>query len=181
MVELTLLTRRLVREAFDYDPLTGVLTRRQLSREWFRSDQDWRGWNRRWAGREAGAVNAGKYKQVSALGKQALYVHRVIWLWMTGEWPSEIDHRDRDRSNNRWSNLRDVSHLKNGRNQGMRKNNTTGVTGVYRQKTGRFWASIGSKPAGDFKYLGTFDTLWEAGEARQLAQEQYGYSSGHGT
>ena len=175
------LTQQFVREAFDYDPETGVLTRRRLDRRWFRRDQDWRDYNRRWAGLEVGGVTSSKYVQVTILGEQALYVHRVIWLWMTGDWPDEIDHRDRDRRNNKWSNLREVSHTENGRNQRMRKNNTTGVTGVYRTKQRKFWASIGSSRAGNFKYLGRFDTLGEAGEARRMAQEQYGYSPGHGT
>ena len=32
--------------------------------------------------------------------------HRIIWMWMTGEDPGEmeVDHIDRDRFNNRWSN-----------------------------------------------------------------------------
>ncbi|WP_428999737.1 HNH endonuclease signature motif containing protein [Stenotrophomonas maltophilia] len=44
--------------------------------------------------------------------------HRLAWLYMTGQWPSgEIDHINHDRSDNRWHNLRDVSHQANQQNR----------------------------------------------------------------
>ena len=44
--------------------------------------------------------------------------HRVIWLWMTGKWPeNDIDHEDRDATNNRWNNLGDKTKADNNRNR----------------------------------------------------------------
>lgn len=41
-------------------------------------------------------------------------VHRVIWKIVTGKEPPEmIDHIDRDKHNNRWSNLRGCTHSEN--------------------------------------------------------------------
>lgn len=44
--------------------------------------------------------------------------HRIVWLWVTGKWPrGNIDHIDKDAMNNRWSNLRDVTHKENMSNK----------------------------------------------------------------
>lgn len=49
---------------------------------------------------------AGDY-MITKLGGLRIYLHRLIWYWMTGEDPDhEIDHRDTDKTNNRWDNLR---------------------------------------------------------------------------
>ena len=38
--------------------------------------------------------------------------HRLAWFWTHGYWPTEIDHINRDRTDNRLANLRDVPHAK---------------------------------------------------------------------
>ncbi|WP_424031702.1 HNH endonuclease [Methylocella sp.] len=41
-------------------------------------------------------------------------VHRVVWLWKTGEWPfPEVDHEDRNGTNNRWTNLHEATSTQN--------------------------------------------------------------------
>ena len=41
--------------------------------------------------------------------------HRLAWLYVTGSWPSQdIDHIDGDPTNNRFANLREVTHQENG-------------------------------------------------------------------
>ncbi len=52
--------------------------------------------------------------------KKTKPVTHVIWYWMTGEWPKKdrvIDHIDRDPSDNRWKNLRNVTRSQNNRNR----------------------------------------------------------------
>jgi hypothetical protein len=47
--------------------------------------------------------------------------HRRAWLYMTGEWPRlEIDRKNHNPSDNRFINLRSVSHQENHKNHGQR-------------------------------------------------------------
>lgn len=59
---------------------------------------------------------------VSTINKDGYYVvkldghvylaHRIIFFMETGRWAEPtVDHEDRDRLNNRWSNLREASFL----------------------------------------------------------------------
>lgn len=94
-----------VRTLFNYDPETGKLTRRLTTS------------SRARAGAIVGCKNTAGYLVVR-VGPTLHYVHRIIWLWMTGEWPvNVIDHIDRAPDNNKWDNLRDVSHSDNVMNK----------------------------------------------------------------
>lgn len=94
---------------------------------------------------------------------------------MTGEWPDKrMDHRDLDRSNNRWSNLRLASNTENGANRAKGKNNTSGHKGVSWCKNRQKWQA-GIKINYRRKALGRFDTKEEAAAAYAVAaQELFG-------
>ena len=50
---------------------------------------------------------------------------------MTGDLPTgQVDHRDTNRANNRWGNLRLATLTQNNRNVGIQRNNSTGFKGV---------------------------------------------------
>lgn len=116
------------------------------------------------------------YYWVRLLGWMYL-VHRLAWLYQTGNHPNgEIDHVNGDRKDNRWSNLRDVSPFDNARNQGERKDNTSGCRGVGRK--GKRWHARISQNGTRFS-LGTFDTKEEAIEARKRAEEMLEYHPNH--
>lgn len=86
--------------------------------------------------------------------------HRLAWLYMTGEWPPEdIDHRDLNRKNNRWENIRSATRSQNNANQSVRKDNKSGYKGVS-LKAGKWWAQICVR--GERRSLGRFATLEEA-------------------
>lgn len=66
--------------------------------------------------------------------------HRLSWFYMTKEWPkSQIDHINRNKSDNSWKNLRCVSGSENMTNTGIRSDNTSGTKGVYWHKTKNRW------------------------------------------
>lgn len=86
------------RQLFRYDPSTGVLYRRHAS------------------GERVGAAKSNGYLVVSVRAKN-YQVHRLIWLMVHGKWPDgDIDHINRIKTDNRITNLRDVSHQANMRN-----------------------------------------------------------------
>jgi hypothetical protein len=51
------------------------------------------------------------------IGRRMYAQHRLAWFYVNGQWPEgEIDHRDRDRTNNRFGNLRLASRKQNAEN-----------------------------------------------------------------
>jgi hypothetical protein len=95
----------------------------------------------------------------------------LAWLYMTGEWPRmEIDHEDRNPSNDKWSNLRLATEGQQAMNHSIHSHNTSGITGVY-QRGEKYCARI------KFEYkhiwLGTFDTEEDAIDARRAAEVKY--------
>ena len=99
---------------------------------------------------------------------------------VTGSFPvNEIDHRDQDKDNNRFDNLRDVTRQVNSRNHRIQNRNKTGVTGVfYEAKRRKYRASIRV----NYKtiHLGRFDSIEDAAKARAAANLKYGFSPNHG-
>jgi hypothetical protein len=165
-----------------YDPETGVLTWRERPREHFATVQVWSAWNARLAGTEAGYAERDQrtfYRRVKINGR-LYFAHRLTFLLFWGAWPEEgIDHIDGDGLNNRWDNLRSVSHQENLRNARQRLDNTSGVNGVCWNKRARKWrAEI--MVDGRRLHLGLFRTLEEAAAARLVANEQYNYTKRHG-
>lgn len=81
------------------------------------------------------------YIRVSKDGKRYL-AHRVAFLFMTGEWPKDdIDHKDQDRTNNKWDNLRECSRSQNLGNQ--RKTRGSSIYKGVTKNRGRWVAQLG--------------------------------------
>lgn len=80
----------------------------------------------------------------------------------------EVDHKDRDPSNNRRDNLRPATHIQNQANS--RGSSRTGFKGVYPNKD-RFAAAITVNYSK--VHLGTFDTPEEAHMAYMEAAAHY--------
>lgn len=68
-------------------------------------------------GDEAGSVERKGYIVIN-VGRGGLYkAHRLAWLYVYGEWPkNQLDHIDRDKKNNRISNLREATNSQNQQN-----------------------------------------------------------------
>jgi hypothetical protein len=158
-----------LRECF-FMPSDGELTWRVRPRSHFPDNRSHSTWNSRYAGRSVGAARKG-YRTLR-LKKDGVSVqlqaHRVIWALIYGAWPEQyIDHINRDRTDNRIANLRDVPQDVNGRNNG--KANGTGLIGAYRRRT-RFVSMLNVN--GKQTYLGSFSTAEQANSAYLQAKHQ---------
>ncbi|OWZ90449.1 hypothetical protein B9J07_28095 [Sinorhizobium sp. LM21] len=148
------ITHERLLELLSYDPLTGIFTRRIGVR-----------------GHEAGSV-VGTVKDgyvCITLDKKFYLAHRLAWFYMTGSWPlRQIDHKDRDRSNNRWLNLRLATNQQNTVNRDLNSNNTSGSKGVsYDKARGKWRAQISI--GGSRTLIGRFD-LKSVAEAAYRAE-----------
>lgn len=152
----------LARQIFNYDPDTGVFTYKVQ-----------RGPMR--AGTEAGSINAEGYIQMRLDGKLQ-YAHRLAVLLITGQWPEGyVDHKDTNRANNRWRNLRVVTQVVNNRNRSPHRNNTSGQVGVSWDSSRGLWAAnigVGAQMV----HLGRFSFYEDAVSARLGAEIKYGYA-----
>lgn len=95
-------------------------------------------------GDRAGFMYGKGYRAVKICGK-TIYEHRVVWLIETGDWPLEdVDHINRVRSDNKFSNLREASRSENKQNQkgAYPTNKNSGLLGVYRQPNDTWQARV---------------------------------------
>ena len=147
-------TAERVRQLLNYDPETGKWTWRVA-----------RGCRR--AGSGAGTVN-GRYLTIKVDGV-FYYAHVLALLYMTGEWPpDDVDHKDVDSSNCRWSNLRPATRTLNIANSSLRKDNASGCKGVsWHKAAGKWVARIGI--GGQRIHLGCFDTIEAASSIYEKA------------
>lgn len=152
-----ILTQSRLRELFDYDPDTGVFTRR-VGRGGVAL-----------VGRKVGNYAGGGYLKVS-INKRNEYLHRLAWLYMYGKYPNGvIDHINGVKDDNRLTNLRDVTRSENQHNMSTRINCWTGCLGVSWVAKSCKWKvriTVRHKEI----HLGLFATLAEAIAARQAAK-----------
>lgn len=108
------------------------------------------------------------YASMRINGRQEM-VHRYISKPAGGE---VVDHINRNKKDNRRSNLRNTNKSVNAYNSKRRSTNTSGRTGVFfRNDTGKWAAEI--KNNGRKFTLGSFQTFEEACMAREKAEAHF--------
>jgi len=124
------------------------------------------------AGAVAGTINDRGYRRLQISGKR-YYVHRLAWLYVTGEWPTDdIDHIDLNRANNRFSNLRPATRSQNLANTRPRTRNSSGLKGVSWNRNAHKWrADICID--GKTRFLGYFTTPAAAHDAYNSAATEH--------
>lgn len=165
---MNIISQKELKDHLIYEPFTGL----------FR-------WRKGRAGTQAGSVaghdwiskKGEKYRIIFILGR-SYRAHNLAWIYMTGAPPkNEIDHKDRDGLNNRWSNLRDATRSQNQANTRLYKNNTSGYRGVsFVPEASRKnpYRALFRSDKGKI-HLGYYPTAEAAAEAwRKAAVERYG-------
>ncbi|MCC4260797.1 HNH endonuclease [Pseudomonas aestusnigri] len=127
-------------------------------------------------GDEAGTLRKSDGRIVIRVDGRTYLRYRLAWLWVTGKWPTrEIDHMDGDPSNDRISNLREVSRVLNQQNirSPVKTKKSSQFLGVFANKPGRAapWRAA-IQDRGRQIYLGAFMTEMEAHEAYLSAKRR---------
>ena len=145
-----------LQKALTYNPLTGIFC-------WDSARPKIR------VGQQAGHLKKPQgYIYIEINGK-CYSAHRLAWFYCNKEWPTgQIDHKNRNRADNRIDNLRIAT---NGQNRANSKTtNKHGLKGVFHcgwLKTKPWKSSI--KHMGNVIYLGLFATKEEAHSAYKNA------------
>jgi hypothetical protein len=128
-----------------YDADTGLLYWLARTPDMFTDNAMWTAkqvcasWNSKHAEKEAlTAISNIGYKN-GLVGGYGFMAARIIWKLVHGYDPIEIDHINRVKTDNRLINLREVDRALNCRNRGLLCNNTSGVSGVYLEKSSGLW------------------------------------------
>ena len=148
-----------LKQILNYDPETGIwITRvkRKLS-----------------AGSVAGWVDKDGYT-ILTINCKNYRSGRLAWFYMTGDWPPvKVDHKDTNRANDKWGNLRLATNSQNGANRSVQANNSLGVKGVFFNPSCRLRPYLaGIRVDGKSKHIGSFSTIEEASEAYQNAARE---------
>ena len=151
----SMLTHERLKEVLYYAKRTGRFT-------WIKASG-----RRSAVGSRAGWSVPSGYRRINIDG-QAFLEHRLAWFYVYAAWPkAQLDHRNLDKSDNRFSNLREATPTQNMLNKPRYKNNTSGFIGfTYYKPTGVWRAEL--RINGQHVYLGQFPTAEAASAAYQV-------------
>lgn len=148
MAEASIDHERLLRE-IHYDPATGKFERKVKTSAFARLGP-------------LPGTKAGRCYRVTSVQGQQVYLHRLAWFYVHGEWPKQvIDHVNGDPLDNRIANLRDVAQRTNCQNMRTGRG-ASRLLGVSKSRR-RFMANIRLE-SGERIHLGVFATAEEAFE-----------------
>ena len=140
-----MITQARLKELLLYEPETGEFYWRVAKSQRVR------------AGERAGCAGRRGYREIAIDDKRYL-VHRLAWLYVYGQFPKPLDHKNQNRTDNRISNLREANIRQNRTN--CKTTSRSGFKGAYRGKRGRWHSRV--MHAGISYRLGHYDTPEEA-------------------
>lgn len=169
---------------FYYDAYLGKVYWRERNPEEWTSPSHARGFNTRFANKEAGRTNKDSFCTVGLTHNGTVYtdisIPRLVCLLYTGEWPDGlIRHVDGDIRNNRPDNLEDMSRAEMQKQIRKNSRNTSGYTGVTKYAARAHlpnpWiAQIQTN--GETFYLGAYPTKLEAAKRYEAARAWFGHT-----
>lgn len=103
--------------------------------------------------------------------KSEITLHRML-LGLNENEVIKVDHKNRNRLDNRRCNLRKCNDFQNSWNSGLRSNNTSGVKGVSFYKRINKWVAYITVHK-KYIHLGHFDNIEDAARIRKEAEVRY--------
>ena len=166
---LMLLTQAELKTRLHYDPETGIFTWLPLPVVHYAH----KSWNTRFAGKQAGFIKKLGYIDI-ALNHKEYKAHRLAWLYVYGYFPpDDIDHINRNKTDNQITNLREATRSQNQQNIVIgRMDSKSGFRGVYFHTYNNKYVakiSINKKTL----WLGYYDTLETACQAYLIAKRKH--------
>lgn len=150
-----MITQRRVRELFGYCESTGNLIWKITKSA------------KAVAGSIAGSENQRGHVNIQ-VDRRIYAAHQLVYLYHHGHIPTEIDHVNQIKTDNRISNLRECTSTQNKGNIGLLSSNTSGYRGVSLNSRSRKWhAQI--KIKGMQTYLGRCDSAEDAARLYNVA------------
>lgn len=157
MAKLLTFTQEQLKALFDYDPISGWLF-------WEYNPDRPANWNSRFAGKAAGS-NRHSYISVG-ISNTKYYAHRLIWKWLYGYDPIDIDHVNGDTLDNRPDNLREATFSQNlgnanfGEFRGVEKHGAKYRARVWSQGLRRELGSYATLEEALVAYKAGADKIW---------------------
>jgi hypothetical protein len=150
------LTQARLKEVVSYDPASGEF-------RWLKPGR---------ARRPVAGAKSQNYITIF-IDSKSYRAHLLAWLYMKGEWPlHRVDHKDLNKHNNAFCNLRPATNSQNNANSRMPRHNTSGFKGVSPAKhgagRGKPWQAQIGKDRKKY-HLGLFATKEEAHAAYAAA------------
>ena len=154
MMKRTSLTQEELKKHLHYNQRTGLFT--------------WKTRRKAIAVGDVAGDFTGRYVRIK-FNQKSYPASCLAWLWMTGEWPKhEVDHKDTDKHNNRWKNLRAATRKQNTYNtRPIRNKKYTALKGVSyaKSRTGKNKWVAAIKVDGRNRLVGYFDSAERAHKA----------------
>lgn len=148
------LTQEYLQHLLHYDPLTGKWT-------WVNPRS-----SKLRPGDPAGSLQTKGYWYIKIDGRSYIAA-RLAFLYMTGQYPEEVDHDNRISWDDRWENLKPSDRTGNTTNRVMI--GESGHPGVYKHSQNDRWVASYKKV-----YIGSYTTIEEAAAKRQEFMELHG-------
>lgn len=101
------------------------------------------------------------YRCKVKINMKSYFCSRIIFLWHKGYFPIIVDHKDRNKLNDKIENLRAATTFDNAKNTNSRKNSSSKYLGVYWHAKNKYWCAHVSV-CGKSKHLGVFKNEDEA-------------------
>lgn len=124
----------------------------------------------KWQENRDGYVFRSHYWYENGIRKQGgMYMHREVMKAAKG---TELDHKNRDKLDNRKKNLRFTDRISNCRNRGVMSHNTSGISGVHWLESKKRWIVRIGDGTSKRIYIGSFRDKDLAISARKKAERQ---------